>query len=224
MFKHKLLILLLTFALLIASCAGPAQPTAAPPAAETEAPPPSQTEAPPAGPKVATILWTQEFDTLNPLYSSMWFSIVTQQFWLAWAWEFDQENEAFPKLVTEIPSEENGGLSPDGKIITMHLRDDIRWSDGQPITAEDFIFTYEMAIDPKNTVSSSYPYDNITSVTAPDERTVVITFEEPFAPWLATLWHGILPAHILRPVYEAEGTIDNAPWNLAPTVGAGPYV
>jgi peptide/nickel transport system substrate-binding protein len=216
MFKHKMLILVVAIALLVASCGSPAQPTAAPPA--------DQTEAPPAGPKVITILWTQEFDTLNPLYSSMWFSIVTQQFWLAWAWEFDQENEAFPKLVTEIPSEENGGLSPDGTIITMHLREDIRWSDGEQITAEDFIFTYEMAIDPKNTVSSSYPYDNITSVTAPDDRTVVITFEEPFAPWLATLWHGILPAHILRPVYEAEGTIDNAAWNLAPTVGAGPYV
>ena len=37
------------------------------------------------------------------------------------------------------------------------------------------------------------------------------------------LWHSILPAHVLRPVFEADGTLDEAEWNLAPTVGAGPY-
>ncbi len=51
----------------------------------------------------------------------------------------------------------------------------------------------------------------------------MINFESPFAPWLATLWRGILPAHTLQPVYDADGTLDNAEWNLAPTVGCGPY-
>lgn len=175
-------------------------------------------------PKVVTIIWTQEFDSLNPLYTNMWFSIVTQQFWLAWAWEFNEKNEPFAKLVTEIPSTDNGGISADGKTITMHLRKDIKWSDNQPITSKDFIFTYEMAVNPANTVSSTYPYDKVESMEAPDERTVVIHFTDPFAPWLATMWHGILPEHILKPVFDAEGTIDNAPWNLAPTVGCGPYV
>jgi peptide/nickel transport system substrate-binding protein len=174
--------------------------------------------------KVLTLIWTQEFDSLNPLYSNMWFSIVTQQIWLSWAWEFDQSNTAFPKLVTEIPSVENGGISEDGRVITMHLRDDLLWSDGTPLTADDFVFTAEMAINPANTVASTYPYDNIESITAPDPQTVSITFFEPFAPWLATMWHGVLPAHILRPVYEAEGTIDSAEWNMMPNVGCGPYV
>ena len=35
---------------------------------------------------VATFIWTQEFDTLNPLYTNMWFSEVTQQLWNGWAW------------------------------------------------------------------------------------------------------------------------------------------
>jgi peptide/nickel transport system substrate-binding protein len=174
--------------------------------------------------KVLTLIWTQEFESLNPLYSNMWFSIVTQQIWLSWAWEFDQNNTAFPKLVTELPSIENGGISEDGRVLTMHLRDDLVWSDGTPLTADDFIFTAEMAINPANTVASTYPYDNIETILSPDPQTIVITFFEPFAPWLATMWHGVLPAHILRPVYEAEGTIDNAEWNLNPTVGCGPYV
>jgi peptide/nickel transport system substrate-binding protein len=154
----------------------------------------------------------------------MWFSTITHQFWEVWAWHFDENNEAFPVLLTEMPTTENGGISEDGTVLTFKLRDDIIWSDGTPITADDFIFTYEMDVDPNNAVTSTYPYDQVVSAEAPDERTVILTFEEPFVPWAATFWRGILPAHVLRPVYEADGTLDNAEWNLAPTVGAGPYV
>ena len=52
----------------------------------------------------------------------------------------------------------------------------------------------------------------------------MIIFQEPYAPWVGTMWHGILPAHILEPVFESEGTIDNAEWNRNPTVGCGPYI
>jgi peptide/nickel transport system substrate-binding protein len=184
--------------------------------------PPTETTVPQR--TVATILWTQEFDTLNPLYTNMWFVTTTEQLWNSWAWEFNQQNEAFPKLVTEIPSMDNGGISADGKTITMTLRSDVAWSDNTPLTSADFKFTYEMAIDPKNTVSSAYPYDKVESMDTPDPQTVVIHFIDPFAPWLAWFWHGILPAHILQPVYDADGTLDNAQWNRAPTVGLGPYV
>ncbi len=174
--------------------------------------------------KTATLIYTQEFDSIAPLYTSMWFSWTTWQMYLHWPWEFNEKNEPFPVLVTEIPSVENGGVSADGRVITMKLRDDIKWSDNKPLTADDFIFTWEMAVSPNNAVASTYPYDLIESVEAPDPQTVVITFTNPFAPWLATLWHGIYPAHILRPVYEAKGTIDNADWLKNPTVGCGPFV
>jgi peptide/nickel transport system substrate-binding protein len=186
--------------------------------------PDATTEPIAADKKIATFIYTQEFDNLSPLYTDMWFAWTTWQLYLHWAWEFDENNEAFPVLVTEIPSLENGGISADGTVITMHLRTDIKWSDNTPVTSDDFVFTYEMAVSPQNAVNSAYPYDQISSVTAPDPETVVVTFAQPFAPWLAALWHGILPAHILRPVYEADGTIDNADWNNNPTVGCGPYL
>lgn len=175
-------------------------------------------------PKVATFIFTQEFDTLNPLYTNMWFSEITQQLWNAWAWNFNDKNEAVPYLVKELPTMENGGISADGKTITLHLREDIKWSDGTPLTSDDFVFTYEMAISPKNAVASTYPYDQLEGIDAPDKYTVVMKFSEPFAPWQATFWKGILPAHVLKPVYDKDGTIDNAEWNLKPTVGCGPYI
>jgi peptide/nickel transport system substrate-binding protein len=228
----RLLVAFLIASLILSACASatPQAPAAEAPSAETEAPaaatevPVQEEEASSAERQVLTITFGQEFDNMNPLYSSMWFVWVTWQFWNAWAWEYDENNEPFPKLVTEIPSAENGGISEDGRVITMKLRDDIKWSDGTPITADDFIFTYEMAINPNNSVASTYPYDKLEKIEAPDPQTIVMTFTDPFASWLASMWHGILPAHVLRPVFEQDGTLDNADWNSNPTVGCGPYV
>jgi len=227
--KHILFTCLIIATIILSACATATATTVvteAPPVIPvTEAPPDVvPTEVVPPERTVVTISWTQEYDSLNPLYTNMWFSTTTHQVWNSWAWEFNDKNEAYPKLVTVIPSVDNGGISADGKTITLVLRPDVVWSDGTPLTSADFKFTAEMAINPANTVASSYPYDKIESIDTPDDQTVVIHFIDPFAPWLASMWHGILPAHILQPVFDAEGTIDTAEWNLAPTVGLGPYV
>jgi peptide/nickel transport system substrate-binding protein len=206
-------------------------PTTAPAAAPTVVPmtAPTATVAPTAvptaaTPQKATFIFTQEFDSLNPLYTSMYFSQITQQIWNCWAWDFDDQNQPHAVLVKEIPSTDNGDLSADGKTITLKLRDDIVWSDGQPITADDFIFTWQMYVDPKNTVASTHPYDLIDSVTAPDAHTVVTTFKAPFSAWLGSLWKGLLPKHIVEPMYQKDGNLNNADYNRNPTVGCGPYV
>lgn len=230
--KLHLLELLVVLGLVLSACATASTPevvvTQAPGAEPTSVPAqPEPTQPPaaePAGRKVAVFIFTQEFDTLNPLYTNMWFSSNTHQIFNAWAWDFDDQNEPRPVLVKEIPSTSNGGISADGRVITMQLRDDLVWSDGTPLTAKDFIFTYEMTIDPKNSVAAVSPYDLIETIEAPDERTVVITFTDPYAPWVGTLWHGIIPEHVLRPVFERDGTLDKADWNRAPTVGCGPFV
>lgn len=176
---------------------------------------------------ILRIDFTQELDTLNPLYTNMWFSTTAMDLYLSPAWFIDETLTPVPVLVTEIPSAENGGINEDGSVITLKLRDDIRWSDGEPITSADFVFTYNMIMDPANTPSSRFPYDaHVKSVEAPDERTVVVTFNAPYAPWLSNLFQGTppLPAHILQPIFDSEGTIDNAAWNRAPDVVSGPFV
>lgn len=233
---HYLFVVLVLVSMVLAACGGqPANPTtpaeAQPPAVEEPQAEPAQpveqaqpTEAPaPEARKVATFIWTQEFDTLNPLYTNMWFSTTTLPLWNCYAWLFDDQNEPVPSLVKEIPSMENGGLSEDGRTITLKLRDDLKWSDGTPLTAKDFLFTYQMTVSPNNAVSTQSPYDKVETMTAPDDQTVVITFKDPYAPWLGTLWHGILPEHILRPIFDAEGTLDTAEYHKSPTVGCGPF-
>jgi len=201
------------------------EPAAEEPAAEEPAAEEPAVEEPAAEEsKIVTFAWTQEPDSLNPFYTDMWFSSILQQLYLCWAWEFDDQNLPYAHLVTEVPSKENGGLSEDGMTITLNLRDNIVWSDGTPITSKDFKFTYDMIMSDANAVNSQYPYDYLDSLETPDDLTVVMNFAEPFAAWQATFWLGILPAHVLQPVFDAEGSLMEADWNLAPTVGCGPYV
>jgi peptide/nickel transport system substrate-binding protein len=195
----KLVVLLVVASILLAACGGGSSPAAAK--------------------KVATFSWTQEPDSLNPFYSDMWFASLMHQIYLCWAWQYDDQAVAYPHLVTEMPEPTNEGLT-----ITLNLRDNITWSDGEPITSADFLFTYDMIMDDANAVNSQYPYDYLDSVETPDEHTVVMNFSEPFAAWEANFWHGILPKHILQPIFDAEGSLAEAAWNEAPAVGCGPYV
>jgi peptide/nickel transport system substrate-binding protein len=224
-----LLIILALFTLTLAACA-PKTPAVEEPEAEEPEVEEPEAEATvveePAEPKIVTFAWTQEPDSLNRHYTSMWYAAGLMDLYLCPAWSWDETNSAYPLLVTEIPSTENGGLSADGLTITLNLVDYATWSDGTPLTSADFLFTYDMIMDDANAVDSKYPYDYLASLTAPDDYTVVMTFDEPFAPWLPNFWGNgnILPKHVLEPVYQSEGTIQNAAWNLAPTVGCGPFL
>ena len=172
-----------------------------------------------------TATFVQEPDNLNPMYTDMYFSGILRELYLKPAWNFDENANPVPVLVKEIPSAANGGLSADGKTVTLKLREDIKWSDGEKLTSADFVFTYDMIMSDKNVPLSRYPYEDfVASVTAPDDYTVVVNFTEPFAAWLTRIFTYILPEHVLAPVFEADGNLDNAAWNRNPTVTLGPFV
>jgi peptide/nickel transport system substrate-binding protein len=204
--------LLLALTALVASACGGA--ATAPPEA-TAAPTFSGT---------ATITFVQEPDNLNPWYTDMWFSNITRELWLKGLWSFDANSQPVPELAVEVPTAANGGISADGKTLTIKLREDVAWSDGTPLTADDYVFTYDMIMSDANVVLSRYPYEDfVTAVEAPDPHTVVVRMSEPYAPWLTTIFDSVLPKHVLQPVFDSAGTIDGAEWNRAPTVGLGPF-
>ncbi len=79
-----------------------------------------------------------------------------------------------PNLAKEVPTVENGGISEDFITYTYHLREDLFWSDGEPLTAYDFHFTWDNMMKPEN----EYPYrgifDFIESYKALDEYTIQV--------------------------------------------------
>jgi peptide/nickel transport system substrate-binding protein len=247
--KNKWLFFLLTslivLSLVLSACAPAAteapaaeEPAAEEPAAEepTEEPAAEEpaaeepTEEPvveePAEPKTATMTFFEEPDTLNPLYTEMWFAQLAYNLLHLSFWNFDDSQNANLELAAEFPTMENGLISEDGLTITIPLREDVVWTDGTPVTAHDYVFTYEMTMADGNAVQTRSPFDPfVESVTALDDYTVEIVMNEPYVAWAAGFdaSRDFLPRHILEPVFEAEGTIDNADWNRNPTVTNGPY-
>jgi peptide/nickel transport system substrate-binding protein len=180
-------------------------------------------------PATLVIGWEQEPPLLAPR-SDMAFAQMMTEFYGRGVWNWDTERNIYPIMVEAIPSPENGMVITNdagNTVVTYKLREGMLWSDGEPITADDCMFWHDIMMDPaKGTFQrGSYP-DVVESVTKVDDLTVVLTYNAPFPDYESqnTLTCGY-PEHILGPVLEAEGTIDNAPYFLGQgAVGYGPYV
>ena len=136
---------------------------------------------------------------------------------------FDAEGNLIPYLAAEIPSLGNGGVSADGRSVTWKLREDVRWSDGEPFTAEDVAFTYDFVVNPDTGATTTADFDGIEDVIAVDDHTVRIEFSEVNPAWNLPFVGErgmILPRHIFEN-YNNSSALD-APANLMP-VGTGPY-
>jgi peptide/nickel transport system substrate-binding protein len=224
--------LVVVFGLALSACAAPPaeepveEPEVEEPAVEepeVEEPEVEEPEEEPAEPKTATVSFFEEPDTLNGLYTGMWFGSLAISFCQTDFWEYDDTGAVNLEIASEFPTMENGGISEDGLTITIKLRESV-WSDGTPLTANDYLFTYEMMMSDSNAVQTQYPFDTfVESVTALDDQTIQIVMTEPYVGWAIGFDIGFLPRHILEPVYEADGTIDNADWNRNPTVTNGPF-
>jgi len=116
--------------------------------------------------------------------------------------------------------------SSDGLTYTFKLRDNLKWSDGQAITADDVKFTYQLAYDPQYKDFASPRRGDlskyIASIDTPDPKTVVVKTTQVFAPFLASHGlYGILPKHVLG---SLDGkALNSADFNSAPTVVNGPF-
>jgi len=173
--------------------------------------------------------FAQEPDSMNGFYTSMAFAQWANDLVQASLWDVSDTLGFVPVLVDEIPSVENGGISEDYMTYTIKLKPGLMWSDGEPLTSDDLVFTYQMIQDPANNfLQAGSIADALVSAEVVDDTTFTLTFDgpKPFpedqagSPGLST----ILPAHIFRPVYESEGSIEFAAENLDPTVFSGPYV
>jgi peptide/nickel transport system substrate-binding protein len=127
---------------------------------------------------------------------------------------------------------ESWSNAPDNKTWTFHLRKNLRWSDGQPLTADDVVFTM-------NDVIYNPKIDNVTRdamtvdgkpfvVTKIDDLTIQVVTPEIYAPFLEAFGAGVavMPRHILEKSV-ADGTFISAygaNWKPSDIVGSGPYV
>lgn len=101
-------------------------------------------------------------------------------------------------------------FSEDKLQVVFTLRENLKWSDGSPLTAEDVDFTYnQLYFNPEIPASSRDGFKIGESKTLPKVRKlndlqIEFTLPEPFAPFLGTTGAAILPAHVLRPTVEQK--------------------
>ncbi|MEN8256023.1 MAG: peptide ABC transporter substrate-binding protein, partial [Verrucomicrobiota bacterium] len=148
-------------------------------------------------------------------------------------------------LVSEEPGEsgvaERWTVSDDGLVYTFHLRENAKWSNGDPVTAEDFVFSYQRILSPA--LGSPYAYMlhvlknakafnagelpdfGKVGVKAIDPKTLELTLESPTPSFPAQLnhwsWFPVHPSTILKHgAMDEMGTKWTTPGNY---VGNGPF-
>lgn len=157
-------------------------------------------------------------------------------------WENRIAGDIFEGLVTEdtlaepIPGQASAwSVSDDGLVYTFNLREGISWSDGTPVSADDFVFAFRRLLDPASAADYAYLQYSIKNaeainsgeiedlaelgVKAIDDMTLEITLERPTAYFIGALTHYTaypLPQHVIAEHGEDWVKVDNIVTN-------GPY-
>jgi peptide/nickel transport system substrate-binding protein len=128
-----------------------------------------------------------------------------------------------PNLVKEVPSVENGLLAEDLTSVTYNLLEGVTWSDGEPFTADDVVFTWQWVMDEANGSVNFQSFVPIEKIEAVDPVTAKVTFKAPNPNWFeahaGTSTGYVYPKHIL----DGGGKEANDAFALKP-IGTGPYV
>jgi peptide/nickel transport system substrate-binding protein len=166
-----------------------------------------------------TVGITQDVDSLNP------FTGIVSSAYEMYQLNYDTLTDYAAKDFSAVPSlATSWDTSSDGLTWTYHLRPGLKWSDGQPLTANDVAYTFNRV---RNGKYEQTNYGNyvaaITSVTATDDTTVVMKVKKP-TPIMLHLYVYILPEHIWKNIGEkAVKHYTNEPGPNG-IVGSGPFI
>jgi peptide/nickel transport system substrate-binding protein len=111
-------------------------------------------------------------------------------------------------------------VSEDGLTYTFKLRENLKWHDGEPITADDVIFTILTAQNPDYDSFQRQNWQGI-DVSKLDNQTVIFKLKNKYAQFPSNTTLGILPKHIWENIKPSNFALSEM--NIKPTVGAGPY-
>ncbi|MGJ7574712.1 peptide ABC transporter substrate-binding protein [Variovorax sp. RB2P76] len=109
----------------------------------------------------------------------------------------DEQGNYLPLLAAQLPTQANGAVSADSLSVRYTLRPGLKWSDGQPLTSADYVFTFEAYRNPASTPAGDAitpAWQQIESVTAVDALNFVVKMKRP-NPGYLELFNIVLPKH-----------------------------
>jgi len=132
-------------------------------------------------------------------------------------------------------------MSEDGRTFTFTIRDNVYWSDGTPVTAQDWVFTYEILANPEYTAEGGVRFsgshttvvgimdfangdaDSIEGLRILDDRVLEIEFEAADPGLLSGgIWASLIPYHIFRDIPISE--MQDHPASREEAIGFGPFI
>jgi peptide/nickel transport system substrate-binding protein len=220
----KLKVVLLSL-LLITACTSPATPA---PSSGSNAP--AAPEASQSGNRTLSVAVRYEPTDLATKISSGFTIAFSKRLFNAALAIYDGNGVPQPYLAEALPqlNSESWRVEPDGRMTTTYrLRPNLTWHDGTPLSAEDFVFAYQVYSTPGLGTFYPAPQDRMEEVSAPDARTLVIRWRGLFPD--AGVLHDQdlepLPRHLLEALFRA-GDPDaflNSPYWTREFVGTGPF-
>lgn len=154
------------------------------------------------------------FTNANPLYARGSVDGAVSKMVFSGLFTYNEYNQLVGDLAIDYEFDE------DGIEYVVRLREDVRWHDGEPFTAEDVVFTYETIASPDARSPLFSSWKN-TDVEALDAYTVLFTLPSPLASFPPALTNGIVPKHILQDVPPRQ--LRSHTFNTAYPIGTGPF-
>lgn len=162
---------------------------------------PSTAVANPSDEKSITIVIGEDPPSFNPMVADTGYDALVMEMVLLGVTDIDAHGNVFPELAAELPTVDNGGVALDEAAgtmsVTWKMRQDVQWQDGQPVTADDVLFTWNAIHDPE-TGSWMPGIDSIEAVEKVDSYTFVVRYSSIYPGYL-TQFGGeqlaIWPAH-----------------------------
>lgn len=154
-----------------------------------------------------------ELETMNPLFASSPAEVSASKVLFSGLLSYDRDNRLQPDAAASWT------VSPDGKVYTVQLRNDVYWHDGVKLTVDDVMFTVQLI---QNPATKAIQYGTLAGVTVEKVTENQIRFVLPsvYAPFAQALTFGILPQHILKDVKPAD--LRESQFGRKP-VGSGPF-
>lgn len=155
------------------------------------------------------------FTNANPLYATGSADQAASRLLFSGLYKYNDKDELVGDLAAG-PLEVNAA----GTVYTVHLRPNLTWHDGKPLTVQDVLFTYQAIQNPdaQSPLNSSWQGIQIAAL---DAHTITFTLPNVLASFPYSLTNGIIPKHILGDTPMA--TLRSSPFNTRNPIGSGPF-
>ncbi len=138
---------------------------------------------------------------------------------------FDDKWQLAAQAAERVPTIDNGGvvINADGSMqVSWTLREGLFWADGIAVTADDFIFGWQLMKDPDLEVLDRASAMRVRSMTSSSPRELVVTWEKPYAYYAYFRNHEPLPKHLLQPIYDKDkASLKQSSYGTRPVLGGG---